>query len=259
MSDTVKSCTNCTRAPQALSEFVGNNGRICSTCHKCREKGKKNDSKPERKEYTGIKKNEMREAGYWVDYSKKKRNGEIEKKEHDMDQTCKWSRNEKALERLSQWKKLNIHDRIGNYKRTAAKKGFEWKLNDEQAEIMMTHECIYCKYIDLSKRLNGIDRLNQKGDYTVENTVPCCWTCNYMKGVMDPLTFIEKCMIISKCNHQFPLDIPRQELDLYLKRKKTLTSLTQPIPATTLETHTIENLNPVELHRMEMQGEYPNL
>jgi len=240
MSDTFKSCTNCTRAPQPLSEFEGNNGRICSTCRKCREKGKKNDTKPERKEYHENLKNEMRDEGYWVEYGKKKRNGEVEKKEHVLEQTCKWSRNEKALERLSQWKKLNVHDRIGNYKRSATKKGVEWKLTDEEAGSMMTHECVYCNHIDLSKRLNGIDRLNQQGDYTTENTVPCCWTCNYMKGVMDPRTFIERCSIISKCMYEFSSDIPRQELDLYLNRKKTTLLPLQPIPEKSLETHTTE-------------------
>lgn len=219
MSETLKSCTNCTRGPQPLCEFEGSNGRVCSTCRKCREKGKKNDLRPGRKEYRDKIKNEMKESGYWVNYAQKKKNGEIEKKDHNLEQICEWSRSEKALERLSEWKKLNVNDRIGNYKRKAAKKGLEWTLTDEQAEHMMKHECVYCGHIDLTKRLNGIDRMNQQGDYTIENTVPCCWTCNYMKGVMDPKTFIEKCNIISQCSYNFP-DIPRQELDLYVRRKK---------------------------------------
>jgi hypothetical protein len=135
-----------------------------------------------------------------------------------MEQTCKWSRNEKSLERLAQWKKLNVHDRIGNYKRSAQTKKRDWHLTDEEAGVMMTTPCIYCNHIDLSKRLNGIDRLDPEGNYTKENTAPCCWTCNYMKGVMDPLTFIEKCRKIAMCTAEFP-DIPRKELDLYRGRK----------------------------------------
>jgi hypothetical protein len=160
----------------------------------------------------------MKDEGYWKEYGKKKRNGEIPKKEHDMEQKCKWSRNEKSLERLAQWKKLNVHDRISNYRRNAVSKEREWKLTDEEAGKMLTSPCVYCTHIDLSKRLNGIDRLNPDGNYTIENTVPCCWTCNYMKGVMDPLTFIEKCKKIAECTHEFP-KVPRKELDLYRARK----------------------------------------
>ena len=82
----------------------------------------------------------------------------------------------------------------------------------------MTSKCVYCESLDLDKRLNGIDRLDQQGDYTVENTVSCCWACNYMKGVMDPQTFIEKCKTISGCNYEFP-DIPRRELDFHGSRR----------------------------------------
>lgn len=228
MSEELKECTNCTRAPQPLAQFLTKSGKPCKTCLKCREKGKKNDSRPERKEYHETLKTEMRDEGYWVEYGKKKRSGEIVEKEHDMEQKCKWSRNEKALERLAQWKKLNVHDRIGSYKRSAQSKNREWKLSDEEAGTMMTSKCVYCEHLDLSKRLNGIDRLNPEGPYTSENTVPCCWTCNYMKGVMDPLTFIEQCKKIAECTYVFP-DVPRQELDLYRGRKKP----TAPQPPTT--------------------------
>jgi hypothetical protein len=223
MGDELKACTNCTRAPQPLSQFLTKSGKPCKTCLKCREKGKKNDNRVERKEYHDVLKTEMRDNGYWVDYGKKMRSGEVPEKEHDMDQKCKWSRNEKALERLAQWKKLNVHDRISNYKRNAVSKGREWNLTDEEAGTMMTSPCIYCTHIDLEKRLNGIDRMNPDGHYTKENTAPCCWTCNYLKGVMDPLTFIEQCRKISECKNVFP-DIPRRELDLYRARKTKIES-----------------------------------
>jgi hypothetical protein len=141
--------------------------------------------------------------------------------EHNLNQTCEWAQSDKTRERISKWRKLDIHDRISSSKRRAIAKGIEWKLTDEEAEEMLTSPCVYCKHIDLDARLNGIDRLNQQGSYTTENTVSCCWTCNFMKGVMDPRTFIEKCKKIAECTHEFPSDIPRQELDLYVKRKKT--------------------------------------
>jgi len=210
MAEGVKKCTNCTRAPQPLSEFENENGRVFKTCGKCREKGRKNDKKPERKEKHDELQKE-KSAEYSKKHREKKKTGIVE--EHNLEQKCEWSKNDKTKERVSQWKKLNINDRIGTYRRSAASKGREWKLTHEEAEKMMTSPCVYCGHLDLETRLNGIDRLNQQGNYTTENTVPCCWACNYMKGVMDPRTFIEKCKKISVCEYAFP-DIPRQELDI---------------------------------------------
>jgi len=209
MTEELKACTNCTRAPQPLSQFLSSNGKPCKTCLKCREKGKKSDARPERKEYHGDLMGQMRENGYWVEYEKKKKNGEMPEKEHDLNQTCEWSKNEKTKERLSIWKRLNVHDRVGSARRQAASKGIEWQISEEAAGAMMTSPCVYCGHLDLSVRLNGIDRLNQQGNYTTENTVACCWTCNFMKGCFDPRTFIEQCKKISACTHEFP-DVPIQ-------------------------------------------------
>jgi hypothetical protein len=239
MTEQMKKCTNCTRGPQLLDQFIGARGYPVSTCAKCREKGKKGDTRPERQEYhTELQK--ARGAGY-SKKSAEKMKTDPPPPEHNLEQTCEWIQTDKAKERISKWKKLNIHDRISSSKRQAIAKGLEWELTDEEAEKMLTSPCVYCKHIDLEVRLNGIDRLNQQGNYTTENTVPCCWTCNFMKGVMDPRTFIERCTVVSKCTHEFSADIPRQELDLYLNRKKTTQSpLSQPTQVKSLETHTTE-------------------
>lgn len=39
---------------------------------------------------------------------------------------------------------------------------------------------------------NGIDRYSNAGGYYKENCVPCCKKCNRMKGMLDPLEFLEK-------------------------------------------------------------------
>jgi hypothetical protein len=207
MEERVKNCTNCTRGPQLLSQFEGKNGRPCNTCLKCREKGKKNDQKPERKEYHGDIQKE-RGAEYSAKHREKLKTGE-EDKDHNLEQKCNWSKSEQTKDRLSKWKRLNVHDRISSSKRQAMAKDIEWHLTDEEAEKMLTSPCVYCGHLDLEVRLNGIDRLNQQGSYTTENTVPCCWTCNFMKGCMDPLTFIEQSKKIGECTYSFP-EVPRQ-------------------------------------------------
>ena len=223
MSEAAKNCTNCTRGPQPLSQFEGKNGRPCNTCLKCREKGKKHDKKPERLEKH--KKLQVENGKKWsAEYNQRVKSGEVLEKEHNLEQKCVWSKNEKTEDRISKWKKLNVKDRIGSSRRAAAIRGIGWHLTDEEAEKMMTSPCIYCKHIDLQVRLNGIDRLDQQGNYTTENTVACCWTCNFMKGCMDPLSFIEQCRKICQCDAEFP-DVPRQT---NIRPRKAKTNARQP-------------------------------
>ena len=217
MEEGIKKCTNCTRGPQPLVEFENENGRVFKTCNKCREKGRKHDQKTERKErHDELQKEKGKE--YSKKSKEKKKSGVVD--EHNIEQTCQWSQNEKTKERVSQWKRLNVNERIGSYRRNSISKGRQWQLTNDQAGTMMTSKCVYCDHIDLETRLNGIDRLNQQGDYIPQNTVPCCWTCNYMKGVMDPMTFIEKCKKITECNYSFP-EVPRQELDISSRHRPT--------------------------------------
>jgi len=227
MEESVKNCTNCTRGLQPLTQFEGKNGRPCNTCLKCREKGKRNDQKPKRKEYHGDLQKE-RGVEYSAKHREKVKLGE-EEKEHNLEQKCNWAKTDKTKERVSNWKKHNINEKIGQYKRTARSKNLTWALTDEEAGKMLSSPCVYCGHEDFATRLNGIDRLNQQGNYTTENTVACCWTCNYMKGTMDPNTFIEKCRKIGECNQKFT-DVPRQEINLHLGRRS------EPITAPQLAT-----------------------
>lgn len=208
MTEELKKCTNCTRGPQPLDQFIGTRGYPVSTCAKCREKGKKGDARPERQEYhTQLQK--ASGAGY-TKKSNEKKKANLPPPDHNLEQTCAWAQSEKAKERIATWKRLNIHDRLSGIKRVALMKGIEWHLTDAEAESMMTSSCVYCGHLDLAVRLNGIDRLNQQEHYTTENTVACCWTCNFMKGCMDPRTFIEQSRKIGVCAYEFP-EVPIQK------------------------------------------------
>lgn len=217
MNEQTKNCTNCTRGPQLLSEFEGKNGRPCNTCRKCREKGKKGDQKSTRKEYHAALQQE-RGKEYSAKHREKIKTG-FEETQHNLEQKCNWAKTEHTKDRLSQWKRLNVHDRINSSKRQARTKNIEWYLTDEEAEKMLTSPCVYCGHLNLKVRLNGIDRLNQQGNYTTENTVPCCWTCNFMKGCLDPRSFIEQCRKISLCEYKFP-DVPVQ-LNIRPRKSRT--------------------------------------
>ena len=58
--------------------------------------------------------------------------------------------------------------------------------------------CYYCggRHVDLV--LNGVDRVDSKGSYSIENSVPCCKTCNFMKGSMGKREFLDQAVAIQK-------------------------------------------------------------
>lgn len=82
----------------------------------------------------------------------------------------------------------------------AKNRGHEFNLTKEQFEDIITKNCYYCgkepqpaTEEQLRKRgnikqptfyYNGIDRLDSSKGYVLDNCVPCCTTCNYMKRTL---------------------------------------------------------------------------
>lgn len=195
----LKKCS-CTRAPQPLDQFLDKNGKEVATCLKCRTKAKKYDQKPERRE----KHNELqREKKYYVEWRAKQLEERPEEYRSHNNQIHALWRTENA-EHLARWYRTHVNPRLDALKRAAEVRGIEWRLTDEEAKVMLTSPCVYCKHIDLEVRVNGIDRLDSNVCYTAENCRPCCKDCNYMKGTYDPRTFIERAKKIALCDAEFP-------------------------------------------------------
>ena len=214
----MKKCSNCCRAPQPVEEFVNSKGRECSTCNKCREKGKKYDKKPERREYH----NELQKE---KEYSEKWRKKQLEERPDEFrahrNETHKKWRLENT-ERSARWYRTNVNPRLDALKRAATTRGIAWNLTDDEAKEMLVNPCIYCNHIDLEVRVNGIDRLDSSKPYTLENCRSCCKDCNYMKGTYDPRTFIERAKKISACQIVFP-EVEMCEEHKKINRKKPAT------------------------------------
>lgn len=94
----------------------------------------------------------------------------------------------------SKRKQLSLAMKIyGKYVKEAAARNITWCLPPEVFSEMITQPCAYCgdtpqyepslalRHWNGSQRLNGVDRLDSKQAYAVDNTVPCCRICNYMK------------------------------------------------------------------------------
>ena len=89
----------------------------------------------------------------------------------------------------------NMRRIITGYKKSAKKRGYEYKLTEEQFAEITQKDCFYCgaKPNNISKRkpnkqangeyiYNGIDRVDNIKGYTIDNIVPCCRFCNIRKG-----------------------------------------------------------------------------
>ena len=77
------------------------------------------------------------------------------------------------------------------YRHGAKNRNKEFNLTFNVFKNLVTKNCHYCdeppqnKYTKLGKlkkiKFNGIDRLDNKKGYTIDNSVPCCTVCNRMK------------------------------------------------------------------------------
>ncbi len=72
-----------------------------------------------------------------------------------------------------------------NTKAGALKRGYTFHLTFEQFKTLVNNSCFYCG--DLA---TGLDRVNNDGNYELENLVACCAKCNRMKNVLNQTEFL---------------------------------------------------------------------
>lgn len=84
-----------------------------------------------------------------------------------------------------------------SYTKNAESRGIEWDLSVMQFTDLCKRKCFYCEAKPARRThrrnpifANGVDRLDSSIGYTTENCVPCCSTCNRMKGTMSVEDFI---------------------------------------------------------------------
>ena len=78
----------------------------------------------------------------------------------------------------------------------AAQRDIAWQLTDAQFEELVKKNCFYCGMTPKKNghylgSFNGIDRIDSNRDYTLDNCVPCCKTCNYAKQSLHRDDFIQ--------------------------------------------------------------------
>lgn len=100
------------------------------------------------------------------------------------------------------------------YKHDAKKRGYEFNLSKDDFKELTSQDCVYCG-AEPNFRINtnttdnhgdyiynGIDRVDNTQGYEMDNCVPCCRLCNWMKRDLTEDEFIEhiKKILINKGN-----------------------------------------------------------
>lgn len=103
-------------------------------------------------------------------------------------------------------KEASFNHLYDKYRRGALYREYEFKLTKEEFRTLTSSNCFYCNIEPHQKvqqntyngqyTYNGIDRVDNKLGYTIDNVVPCCGVCNQLKGSLDTKIFIEKIKLI---------------------------------------------------------------
>lgn len=81
--------------------------------------------------------------------------------------------------------KTNSKFRYNIYKNSAKKRNIKFNLSYQDCFLLFNSCCWYCGYECPNGSLTGIDRIDASKGYTIDNVVPCCKRCNYMKGTVE--------------------------------------------------------------------------
>lgn len=81
-----------------------------------------------------------------------------------------------------------------SYKVNARIRGIDFKLTMEDFSSFWQKNCAYCNdYIETI----GLDRIDNKRGYDINNIISCCRLCNFMKKSLSTKVFLNQCEKIS--------------------------------------------------------------
>jgi hypothetical protein len=120
-------------------------------------------------------------------------------------------------------RKANLLFHYNEYVRSAMKKNLQFNLTAEQFITLVNSHCHYCDEYD-ETRVIGIDRVDSECGYLIDNVVPCCSTCNFMKSNLEKADFLNhicKIYLHSFTNETKDTPMP-QEKGSYIRPQKIL-------------------------------------
>jgi hypothetical protein len=92
-----------------------------------------------------------------------------------------------------------------HYRDGAIARGHQWGLSESQFKDLVQMSCRYCGTEPSIERntkyeqdlFNGIDRVDNTKGYEMDNCVPCCKICNYMKRALSVEEFMAHIHLIA--------------------------------------------------------------
>jgi hypothetical protein len=90
------------------------------------------------------------------------------------------------------WTRTNLNRTFYSYQQDAEKRDIEFHLTKDEFMEIIKEKCVYCGDISEEKQFNGVDRVDSKGHYTIDNCVSACTLCNYLKHAMPVELFFQR-------------------------------------------------------------------
>lgn len=90
------------------------------------------------------------------------------------------------------------------YVNRAKDKGFPCDLTVSNFPPYLKNPCYLCGKLGSNVHNNGIDRVDNNIGYTIDNMKSCCGQCNWMKGVYNLETFLNKLVSIYRYRNSKP-------------------------------------------------------
>lgn len=105
-----------------------------------------------------------------------------------------WPHNDNLQSTYNQWLS----------KKSQRTRELEYGLSFDEWKIIVLQNCHYCGQAPnqparrpCGPLVNGIDRVNNDIGYNLENSIPCCGDCNFLKGQFSQSKFFEQCKKIT--------------------------------------------------------------
>jgi hypothetical protein len=124
--------------------------------------------------------------------------GELQKCEECYEKMLEVELNRKKRERNYNAERTKYMESTYNAKKTnAIGRNMAFHISFDFFKELVNKQCIYCGE-KKENEINGIDRVDSTQGYIESNCVPCCSTCNFMKGELPQQAFLNQITKIYK-------------------------------------------------------------
>jgi len=106
-------------------------------------------------------------------------------------------KNREVLRQKCRERHHTLPNKYGQYRDNAKVRGYEFNLTKEEFAEYWMKPCSYC---GSEIKTIGLDRMDPKLGYSLDNIVTCCRVCNMMKNKMGYKDFLDKCSVIANRN-----------------------------------------------------------